>query len=76
MKAILAVVVVAAALGLVAPVAGAAVLVPGGPPVAVQVTTPGDVATATFGDHVFAARAADAAGNVDPTPASYAWTVQ
>jgi parallel beta-helix repeat protein len=28
------------------------------------------------GNHTFAVRAVDAAGNVDPTPASYTWTIQ
>ena len=28
-----------------------------------------------FGDHNFEVRATDAAGNTDPTPASYTWTV-
>ena len=28
-----------------------------------------------FGNHNFEVRATDAAGNTDPTPASYAWTV-
>ena len=30
----------------------------------------------SVGDHTFAVRATDAAGNVDPTPASDSWTVQ
>jgi large repetitive protein len=39
-------------------------------------TTPLTIDSIAPGDHVFAVRAIDTAGNVDPTPASYPWTVQ
>lgn len=38
-------------------------------------TSPVNLTNLTAGSHTFAARAHDKAGNVDPTPASYTWTV-
>ncbi|MGH9192454.1 MAG: right-handed parallel beta-helix repeat-containing protein [Acidimicrobiales bacterium] len=38
-------------------------------------TSPAEYSGLAVGDHTFAVQAVDAAGNVDPTPATYAWTV-
>ena len=38
--------------------------------------SPYEVSGLSLGAHVFAVRATDAAGNADPTPASYGWTVE
>ncbi|QRK12155.1 hypothetical protein JQX13_20200 [Archangium violaceum] len=38
-------------------------------------TSPFDLTVPADGSYTFAVRAVDAAGNVDPTPASYSWTV-
>jgi CSLREA domain-containing protein len=38
-------------------------------------TSPAEYSGLAVGDRTFAVRAVDAAGNVDPTPATYAWTV-
>jgi CSLREA domain-containing protein len=38
-------------------------------------TSPQDYTTLADGEHTFAVRAVDLAGNVDPTPATYSWTV-
>jgi hypothetical protein len=39
-------------------------------------TSPVELSGLAVGAHTFAVRATDPAGNVDPTPASYAWTVE
>jgi hypothetical protein len=38
-------------------------------------TSPQNYSTLATGSHTFDVRAVDAAGNVDPTPASYTWTI-
>jgi hypothetical protein len=39
-------------------------------------TSPRDFTNLAFGPHTFQVRATDQAGNTDPTPASYTWTVE
>jgi hypothetical protein len=39
-------------------------------------TSPFSTSTLSAGSHIFAVRAVDAAGNIDPTPASYSWTIE
>jgi hypothetical protein len=39
-------------------------------------TSPFSTSTLSAGSHIFAVRAVDAAGNIDPTPASYTWTIE
>ena len=42
----------------------------------VSCASPFSTSTLSVGSHTFAVRAVDAAGNIDPTPASYTWTIE
>jgi hypothetical protein len=39
-------------------------------------TSPFNTSTLSLGPHMFAVRAVDAVGNIDPTPAIYSWTIE
>ena len=41
----------------------------------VSCASPFSTSTLSVGPHIFAVRAVDALGNIDPTPASYTWTI-
>ena len=42
----------------------------------VSCASPFSTSTLSVGSHTFAVRAVDAVGNIDPTPASYTWTIE
>ena len=42
----------------------------------VSCASPFSTSTLRVGSHTFAVRAVDAVGNIDPTPASYTWTIE
>jgi hypothetical protein len=42
----------------------------------VSCASPFSTSTLSVGSHTFAVRAVDALGNIDPTPASYSWTIE
>jgi hypothetical protein len=42
----------------------------------VSCASPFSTSTLSVGSHTFAVRAVDALGNIDPTPASYTWTIE
>jgi hypothetical protein len=39
-------------------------------------SSPFNTSTLSVGSHTFAVRAVDVLGNIDPTPASYSWTIE